>query len=550
MERFAWSHNNSHPNTRTGGSRRVFHSQANPQSREFAHPFSVHYYKNRHSGIIAQNLRLTNIFLQNHRLNTTNPQTFILTKFAQFSSNTLMETSFPIMENIEPQPIMSRLAGPPSGSEHPSPQSLVPPVEQTYPVVAPRPNLPRALDGQHPNTTQGQGRLGLASAYLATRQYSFLGARLRPAQHRLARQRQTLGVLNTSNEAGHASLTRATDNNQATAECEVCSCSITGPAAHLSCGHLYCQQCLEGYIETSLGSGAQFPPRCCNQEIPPVIMSSTLRSPKSRTEYYARLLEHRTPNKTYCSNADCGRFIPPRHIAAGNARCPDCEQRTCADCKGKGHAGPCPEDAGTAQLLALGKTQGWQRCNACQSMVQRTSGCSHMRCWCGSDFCYACGSAWDTCSCQDDLPVRAREPPFPGLQDNPYVLNFLDPQPGQAHDRILASEVDGWQATYDAARRDAAARLFEIRTRLAGHEAMSYGLQISLEEMEGRMHWTRERRLARESQAVINQAQNTTAPVGHASPEQPPTRQTPASVANREVGSEALLYWNYSSFIS
>ncbi|KAK6083493.1 IBR finger domain-containing protein [Seiridium cupressi] len=454
----------------------------------------------------------------------------------------MMRTSFPIMENIEPQPMISRLAGPPSGSEHPSPQSLVPPVQQTYPVVAPRPNLPRALDGQHPNTTQRHGRLDSASAYLATREYSLLDTRLRLAQHRLARQPQTLGVLNTSNEAGHASLTRATDNNQATAECEVCSCSIMGPAAHLSCGHLYCEQCLEGYVKTSLGSGAQFPPRCCNQEIPSFIISSTLRSPETRIKYYTRLLEDGTPNKTYCSNADCGRFISPRHIAAGNARCPYCEQTTCADCKGKGHAGPCAEDAGTAQLLALGKTEGWQRCNACQSMVQRTSGCSHMSCWCGSDFCYTCGSAWDTCSCLDD-------PPFPGLQDNPNVLNFPDPQPGQAHDRDLASEADYWQATYDAVRRDVAARLSEIR-RLTGHGAMYYVPQLPAEQMVEQMDWARQRRMARERHAAINQAQNTTAPVGHASPEQPLTRLPPASVVNGEVDNEPLLYWNHTSFVT
>lgn len=47
--------------------------------------------------------------------------------------------------------------------------------------------------------------------------------------------------------------------------------------------------------------------------------------------------------------------------------------------------------------LALGtliKEQGWQMCPECGMAVERISGCPHMVCFCGGEFCYGCGERW------------------------------------------------------------------------------------------------------------------------------------------------------------
>lgn len=49
-----------------------------------------------------------------------------------------------------------------------------------------------------------------------------------------------------------------------------------------------------------------------------------------------------------------------------------------------------------AAMLRMAQQQSWKRCPAagCGHIVERTEGCNHMRCRCGVDFCYACGSAY------------------------------------------------------------------------------------------------------------------------------------------------------------
>lgn len=54
-----------------------------------------------------------------------------------------------------------------------------------------------------------------------------------------------------------------------------------------------------------------------------------------------------------------------------------------------------PQDGdGEQALLSLMGTEGWQRCPECGMCIERTSGCPHMVCVCGGEFCYSCGDRW------------------------------------------------------------------------------------------------------------------------------------------------------------
>ncbi|KAM0667449.1 hypothetical protein ACQRIU_003314 [Beauveria bassiana] len=40
------------------------------------------------------------------------------------------------------------------------------------------------------------------------------------------------------------------------------------------------------------------------------------------------------------------------------------------------------------------------RCSSCHHVVELSTGCNHISCRCGAQFCYVCGEKWKTCGCQ------------------------------------------------------------------------------------------------------------------------------------------------------
>lgn len=49
---------------------------------------------------------------------------------------------------------------------------------------------------------------------------------------------------------------------------------------------------------------------------------------------------------------------------------------------------------GDSALRTLIEERGWQTCPDCGMGVERSSGCPHMVCFCGGEFCYGCGERW------------------------------------------------------------------------------------------------------------------------------------------------------------
>jgi hypothetical protein len=147
----------------------------------------------------------------------------------------------------------------------------------------------------------------------------------------------------------------------------------------LQCGHQYCGTCLRefllrGIIDHDL---ALIPPRCCGTPVARQIISDTLNE-KEKTEFEDAEIEKETRDKTYCSNATCGKFIRPLHVVPGNSTCPHCGHDTCALCKNPAHNDDCPADPALRATLDLGDDNHWQRCFSCRSLVAIEWGCNHM----------------------------------------------------------------------------------------------------------------------------------------------------------------------------
>jgi len=46
--------------------------------------------------------------------------------------------------------------------------------------------------------------------------------------------------------------------------------------------------------------------------------------------------------------------------------------------------------------IELAKAKQWRRCPGCHAIVELTQGCNHIKCLCKKEFCFKCGSLWDT----------------------------------------------------------------------------------------------------------------------------------------------------------
>jgi hypothetical protein len=148
--------------------------------------------------------------------------------------------------------------------------------------------------------------------------------------------------------------------------------------AHLPCKHDYCGDCVLQLFSTSLVDETLFPPRCCQQPIPPVNFIAFL-TPELIESYEKKKQERETTDPTYCSDPSCAAFMRPENITGDCATCPDCKKVTCTMCKAPAHEGDCPADEGLQKLLELAKDAGWQRCSSCKAMVSITVGCNHMK---------------------------------------------------------------------------------------------------------------------------------------------------------------------------
>ncbi|CAK7205945.1 hypothetical protein SEUCBS139899_008725 [Sporothrix eucalyptigena] len=209
----------------------------------------------------------------------------------------------------------------------------------------------------------------------------------------------------------------------ATIECISCFEDIPTKEAVKTVCHSYCLDCFQQLVTTALDNEAQFPPKCCLNEVPKKTVQKYATA-DLRRRYALKIDEFTTPvaDRVYCPTPDCGVWVPPAHIApaARIARCRNGHE-TCTACRqpahGRGTANreACPEASAQDQRdqrLAdeLAREEGWRHCIQCAVLIEHRDACQHMTCRCGAEFCYVCGLVWRTCHCDmDDLARVKRE---------------------------------------------------------------------------------------------------------------------------------------------
>lgn len=252
------------------------------------------------------------------------------------------------------------------------------------------------------------------------------------------------------------------DTNTESQNCPACYNPVAPEeVVYLTCGHVWCRDCLNNNIRAALSQRNNFPPECCGVADRSGGINIAAISSHLDDDVLIRWLavgeEFACPNPTYCHNQRCGSFIPTPSTTTTTtitssssqwATCRQCHTTTCTDCKAAYLTHSLPAfhpDLISAEDQALATQQGWKQCPnlSCRKLLERIDGCDHMTCCdCGTDFCYRCGRVFDheslqglACNCNgqnrwveedDEDEGRRDEVDDEGEEDRGWGLGVLD----------------------------------------------------------------------------------------------------------------------------
>ncbi|XP_019429958.1 PREDICTED: uncharacterized protein DDB_G0292642-like [Lupinus angustifolius] len=178
------------------------------------------------------------------------------------------------------------------------------------------------------------------------------------------------------------------------------------------CNDLFCIDCISKHVASKIQQNnleVKCPIPSCGVEIKPEYLMSIL--PKDVIDRWESAIYESSitlSQKFYCPFKNCSVLLVndgKRGKPVTRCECPNCHRLFCAQCKIPWHAEmSCKEfqmlkkNKGENYLdmkfLESAKANKWPKCPNCSFYVQRKSGCEHMTCRCGCNFCYKCGGKW------------------------------------------------------------------------------------------------------------------------------------------------------------
>lgn len=215
--------------------------------------------------------------------------------------------------------------------------------------------------------------------------------------------------------------------NEPEVQCQACR-ETTRKPIFITCGHGFCQECLNRLFRVGTANRASWPPRCCGDNLGTEIEGIQSHLDENILIRYVTVSEeYSNRNPIYCANKPCSHYFEQTRVNNNQGKfiqCSECDTQTCTECKQNSteHIGlnqtVCKEiqDLMTQEDQKLASTNRWKQCPGCRNLVERIDGCSHMSCGCGVDFCYDCGTkreGWTTaCACITRVnPHRRQQTP-------------------------------------------------------------------------------------------------------------------------------------------
>ncbi|RCV11800.1 hypothetical protein SETIT_2G215600v2 [Setaria italica] len=169
------------------------------------------------------------------------------------------------------------------------------------------------------------------------------------------------------------------------------------------CAHEFCIECVVHYIEGRVADGAvPVPcpePGCRDGAMHPEACKKLLDIDVFDAWCVALCERAVGPARARCPYRGCGELLvlDAADAAVTEARCPTCSRAFCLQCEG-----PWDERHGGegCVMSRLADGRNWTRCPSCRAMIDKTGGCRHIVCRCGTAFCYICGSAFSARGCR------------------------------------------------------------------------------------------------------------------------------------------------------
>ena len=174
----------------------------------------------------------------------------------------------------------------------------------------------------------------------------------------------------------------------------------------LSCGCLYCTDCLNAAFRVALDNRVNFPPRCCTMNIEFATFASYLTD-DNVTRYLAADEDLGARAPIHCGN--CSKYLADLQGGGEHGRmvnCPVCDVATCVDCRELANAHSiedddlaCPDSLALAGFKDVANGGGWRRCPGCKRVVEKSAACDHMT------LVFSCALAFPQLKCLQ-MPVR------------------------------------------------------------------------------------------------------------------------------------------------
>lgn len=192
-------------------------------------------------------------------------------------------------------------------------------------------------------------------------------------------------------------------------ECLICCESKNATFASLSCGHQFCGECWEGYLnEKTKDFNTLLTTTCpqtgCNCIVYESILKKYIKVPQLQDKLNKAIIRNFTSANMYirvCPNPKCGICVKTIHNSSTDIKCL-CGYTFCFKCCYEGHR-PCECDmvyVWDQKNQSDSEDYKWisahtKKCPHCGNQIEKSTGCNYMLCKCGKAFCYVCGIDWN-----------------------------------------------------------------------------------------------------------------------------------------------------------
>ncbi|CAI2369580.1 unnamed protein product [Moneuplotes crassus] len=197
--------------------------------------------------------------------------------------------------------------------------------------------------------------------------------------------------------------------------CNICYSAVEFADVHpLTCGHIFHPECIGQHLEAKTEEKS-FPIKCLEHKCDTELTDDEIKEFCDK-ELYSKIqkfqleifLEQNCEIFNRCPTPDC-EFIFEWNASKedSNFKCALCSKTYCIMCRVEWHEGlSCrdyrelkgypPEDRAFYKFI---KGTRFKQCPQCKFWVEKSSGCNHMTCRCGYQFCYRCGGKYRHCAC-------------------------------------------------------------------------------------------------------------------------------------------------------